>query len=82
MPAAWLMERAGLTKGFCLGAAALSSNHCLALINPGSARACDLLELAGYARRKVLAVFGVRLVPEPVFVGFSQGVDALLRAGE
>jgi UDP-N-acetylmuramate dehydrogenase len=82
VPAAWLMERAGLTKGFRLGAAELSTKHCLALINPGSARACDLLALAAFARRQVAEVFGVRLVPEPVFVGFSQGVDALLRASE
>ena len=76
VPAAWLMEQAGLIKGFTYGAAALSSNHCLALINPGSAKSEDLLALAGYARRQVHEAFGVRLCPEPVFMGFSQGLDA------
>ena len=76
VPAAWLMERAGLVKGFTYGAAALSSNHCLALINPGCAQSKDLLALARHARAQVQEAFGVRLIPEPVFMGFSQGVDA------
>ena len=76
VPAAWLMERAGLVKGLRYGAAALSTNHCLALINPGTATSADILALARHARATVQEFFGVRLNPEPVFMGFSHGVDA------
>jgi UDP-N-acetylmuramate dehydrogenase len=78
LSAAWLMDHAGLHKGLEWGAAGLSSNHCLALINRGEATAQDLLELAAHARHTVGQKFGVRLVPEPVFVGFTQNVDKLL----
>jgi UDP-N-acetylmuramate dehydrogenase len=78
LSAAWLMQRAGLGKGYIHGHAGLSSNHCLALINRGSAQAADLLSLAAFARRTVSEVFGVLLCPEPVFLGFACDVDELL----
>ena len=78
LSAAWLMDHSGLHKGLEWGAAGLSSNHCLALINRGGATAQDLIALAAHARRRVLERFGVCLVPEPVFVGFAGNVDSLL----
>jgi UDP-N-acetylmuramate dehydrogenase len=81
VPAAWLMERAGLHKGLLHGPTGLSSNHCLALINRGNAEAKDLIALAALARGVVFKTFGVTLSPEPVFVGFSHGVDELLASG-
>jgi UDP-N-acetylmuramate dehydrogenase len=63
--AAWLIDRAGLKKGFVMGAAGLSTNHCLALINRGGATARELLALAAYIRAEVGNRFGVSLQPEP-----------------
>lgn len=67
--AAWLIEHAGFGKGFSIGAARVSSKHSLALVNPGTARAADVLALARVIRDGVAAAYGVRLAPEPVLVG-------------
>jgi UDP-N-acetylmuramate dehydrogenase len=72
IPAAWLIERAGFHKGFQHGRAGISTNHSLALINRGGATAADIVELKGIIQSAVEEKFGIRLVPEPVFVGFSQ----------
>jgi UDP-N-acetylmuramate dehydrogenase len=70
--AAWLIERAGFEKGFTIGPAAVSAKHTLALINRGGAQAADIVRLAREIRRGVEDKFGLRLVPEPVFVGFDE----------
>lgn len=68
--AAWLIDKAGFTKGYALpGPAALSTKHTLALTNRGSARASDVAALAREVRDGVRDAFGVTLVNEPVFVG-------------
>lgn len=70
--AAWLIERAGFTKGFGLpGPASLSTKHTLALTNRGSATAADLLDVARQVRAGVSERFGIVLEPEPVLVGVS-----------
>jgi UDP-N-acetylmuramate dehydrogenase len=69
IPAAWLVERAGFQKGFALGAAGISSRHTLALVNRGGARAADILALRDQIVSAVQARFGIRLEPEPVWVG-------------
>jgi UDP-N-acetylmuramate dehydrogenase len=74
--AAWLIEHAGFQKGYSIGPAGLSTRHTLALINKGSARAADILQLARQIRWRVHDKFGVMLVPEPVFVGFDADVEA------
>lgn len=72
VPAAWLIERSGFTKGFPAGSAVrISSKHTLALINAGGGSTKALLELAAQIRAGVRASFGVELVPEPVLVGVS-----------
>jgi len=71
VPAAWLIEQAGFAKGYMLGAAAISSRHTLALINLGTAKAADVLALAGRIRSAVEERFGIKLEMEPVMVGFS-----------
>lgn len=78
LSAAWLIERAGFTKGFGAGRAGLSTRHCLALVNRGGATAQDILTLAREVRAGVRAAFGVTLWPEPVFVGFEAEVAELL----
>ena len=72
--AAWLIEHAGFSKGYSLGPAALSSKHTLALVNKGGATAEDILRLAREIRGRVETNFGIRLVPEPVFLGFDNDV--------
>ena len=68
--AAWLIERAGFTKGFGLpGPASLSTKHTLAVTNRGSASTADVLDLARRVRAGVQEAFGVALVNEPVIVG-------------
>jgi len=69
--AAWLIERSGFNKGFTIGSAGVSTRHTLALVNRGGANAADILRLAREIRQGVEEKFGVRLVPEPVFVGFE-----------
>ncbi|CAN5535434.1 UDP-N-acetylmuramate dehydrogenase [soil metagenome] len=71
LSAAWLIERAGITRGFSLpgSGAAISSKHTLAIINRNGATAADIVQLAGYVRTRVESEFGVRLQNEPVLVG-------------
>ncbi|MGP8173037.1 MAG: UDP-N-acetylmuramate dehydrogenase [Terracidiphilus sp.] len=70
VPAAWLIEQSGFSKGFSLGAAGISSRHTLALINRGGASAAEILALAGQISAAVEARFGIQLEMEPVMVGF------------
>jgi UDP-N-acetylmuramate dehydrogenase len=66
--AAWLIEHAGIPKGFALGAASVSTKHTLALTNRGSATAKEILALAAHIRAQVQQAFGITLVNEPVLV--------------
>jgi UDP-N-acetylmuramate dehydrogenase len=70
IPAAWLIEQAGFTKGHAMGAAGISTLHTLALVNLGGATAHDILALAEHIRSAVASRFGIRLEMEPVLVGF------------
>jgi UDP-N-acetylmuramate dehydrogenase len=67
--AAWLIDKAGFTKGYGSGPARISTKHTLALTNRGSATTEDLLALAREVRDGVRDAFGVTLVNEPVTVG-------------
>ncbi|MFC7218972.1 UDP-N-acetylmuramate dehydrogenase [Streptomyces polyrhachis] len=67
--AAWLIDKAGFTKGYGAGPARISSKHTLALTNRGEATTADLLTLAREVRDGVRETFGVTLVNEPVTVG-------------
>jgi UDP-N-acetylmuramate dehydrogenase len=77
LPAAWLIEQSGFTKGYVQGRAAISSRHTLALVNlgdidgHGGATADEVLALAGRIAEAVEARFGIRLEMEPVLVGFK-----------
>jgi UDP-N-acetylmuramate dehydrogenase len=66
--AAWLIERAGFTRGHARPGAAISSKHTLALTSRGGT-AGDLVALAREVAAGVQDAFGVALHPEPVFVG-------------
>jgi len=85
VPAAWLIERAGFAKGAREGPVGLSSRHTLAIVTREGATAADVVRFGARVARRVEAVFGVRLRPEPVFLGFAGGeaqpdVDYLLGA--
>ncbi|WP_405856629.1 UDP-N-acetylmuramate dehydrogenase [Streptomyces sp. NBC_00090] len=69
--AAWLIDRAGFTKGYGTGPARISTKHTLALTNRGEATTEDLLALAREVVAGVRDAFGITLVNEPVTVGVS-----------
>lgn len=71
VPAAWLIERAGFAKGTSLGRVGLSTKHALAIVNLGGATAAEVLTFATTIRDHVAQNFGIRLMPEVQFVGFS-----------
>jgi UDP-N-acetylmuramate dehydrogenase len=72
LSAAWLIEQAGVARGFALpgSRAAISSKHTLAIVNRGGATAAEVTELSRYIRGLVSARFGVELQPEPALVGY------------
>ncbi len=72
IPAAWLIEKSGFCKGFKFGRVGLSANHTLAIVNLGSATACDVLALKTEIQTKVKDKFNIELTPEPIFVGFEK----------
>jgi len=66
LSAAWLIEQAGITRGFEIAPGArVSTKHVLALTNAGGATAAGINELAGEIRRRVRMSFGIELLPEP-----------------
>ena len=67
--AAWLIEKAGFSRGHGSGRVSLSTKHTLALTNRGGATTEELLDLAREVRDGVRSAFGITLVPEPVLVG-------------
>jgi UDP-N-acetylmuramate dehydrogenase len=70
LSAAWLIERAGIRRGFALpgSRAAISSKHTLAITNRGGATAAEIVQLASYVQLRVQSEFGILLHPEPVLV--------------
>jgi UDP-N-acetylmuramate dehydrogenase len=77
LAAAWLVERAGFARGYADGPAGISTRHTLAIVAHEGARAADIVRVARRVRDAVLARFGVRLHPEPVFWGFTRIEDGL-----
>jgi UDP-N-acetylmuramate dehydrogenase len=75
IPAAWLIERAGFPRGSTDGRVGTSGKHPLAIVNRGGASARDVVRFALGIKRRVLDRFGVRLRPEPVFLGFDGDRD-------
>lgn len=66
--AAWLIERAGFSRGYGSGRARVSTKHTLALTNLGGATTVDLLDLARAIRAGVQSTFGIDLHPEPTLI--------------
>jgi UDP-N-acetylmuramate dehydrogenase len=82
LSAAWLIERAGFSRGERSGSVGLSSKHTLAIVCHEGARADDVVRFARRIRDRVAARFGVRLVPEPNFWGFDRADDELPQSAE
>ena len=68
--AAWLVEKSGFARGYSLGHVGISSKHALAIVNRGGATAAEVLALKDQIQQRVEEIWGVRLEPEPVMVGF------------
>jgi UDP-N-acetylmuramate dehydrogenase len=72
LSAAWLIENAGIGKGFSLphSSAGTSSKHSLAITNRGEATGEQIVQLARFIQMTVSNRFGINLVPEPNLIGF------------
>jgi UDP-N-acetylmuramate dehydrogenase len=70
VPAAWLIEKAGFSKGHRRGAVGISTAHALALVHHGGGTSEELVALARDIREGVRRKFDIELQPEPVFLGF------------
>jgi UDP-N-acetylmuramate dehydrogenase len=71
LSAAWLIEQAGIKRGYIHGNVGTSTRHALAIINRGGGTAGEVVELKDLIQKRVFEAFGVVLTPEPVFVGFD-----------
>jgi UDP-N-acetylmuramate dehydrogenase len=72
LSAAWLIERAGIKRGYAYGNVGTSTKHALAIVNRGGGAAREVVELKELIQKRVFEEFGVELTPEPVFVGFGE----------
>jgi UDP-N-acetylmuramate dehydrogenase len=71
LSAGWLVEHAGIPKGFRRGAVGVSSAHALALVHHGGGTTAALVALAREVRDAVRRRFGVTLTPEPSLIGVA-----------
>jgi UDP-N-acetylmuramate dehydrogenase len=69
--AAWLVEKSGFSRGYGFGHAAISNKHALAIVNRGGATAAEVLALKDQVQQRVEEIWGIKLEPEPVFVGLA-----------
>jgi UDP-N-acetylmuramate dehydrogenase len=71
LSAAWLIENAGVKKGYCIpgSKAGISTKHTLAITNRGGATAAEVVGLATYVQAMVQSHYGIILYPEPNLVG-------------
>jgi UDP-N-acetylmuramate dehydrogenase len=77
VPAAWLIEHSGFSRGYGAGVVGLSSKHPLAIVNRGGATARDVVAFARRIQRQVANRFEVWLRPEPTFIGFGADDDVM-----
>lgn len=71
LPAAWLIERSGISKGMRRGNVAVSSKHTLALVHLGGGSTAELIGLAREIQGRVRDEFDILLEPEPTLVGVA-----------
>ena len=77
LSAAWLIENAGIPKGFQIAGsgAGISTKHCLAITNRGNASAADVIQLKTYIQERVANRWAIRLYPEANLIGFETELD-------
>jgi UDP-N-acetylmuramate dehydrogenase len=68
--AAWLVEKSGFARGYGFGNVGISTKHALAIVNRGGATAAEVLALKDQIQQRVEEIWGIRLEPEPIMVGF------------
>lgn len=68
--AAWLVEKSGFARGYGFGHVGISSKHALAIVNRGGATAAEVLALKDQIQQRVEEIWGIKLEPEPVMLGF------------
>ena len=73
LSAAWLIERAGIQRGYIHGNVGTSTKHALAIVNRGGGSAREVIELKEVIQKRVLDLFEIMLATEPVFIGFEYG---------
>jgi UDP-N-acetylmuramate dehydrogenase len=71
VPAAWLVEHSGFSKGHGKGHVGISRKHALAIVNRGGATAAEIMNFKDDIQCAVEEKWGVRLEMEPVLVGFG-----------
>ena len=76
LSAAWLIERAGIQRGYVHGNVGTSTKHALAVINRGGGTAVEVIELMELIQKRVLERFGVVLLRNP-FLWDSNGRPVL-----
>jgi UDP-N-acetylmuramate dehydrogenase len=69
LSAAWLIERAGIKRGYSHGSVGTSTKHALAIVNRGGGTAREVVELKELIEASVRDRFGITLTPEPMFIG-------------
>jgi UDP-N-acetylmuramate dehydrogenase len=72
LPSAWLIEHAGIKRGFRLGRAGISTKHTLAIVAHPGATATEVIRVAIHVRDTVRSAFEIDLSPEPIFWGFYE----------
>lgn len=70
--AAWLIERAGIARGFTHGNVGTSTKHALAIVNRGGGTAREVIELKELIQKRVFDLIGIALAAEPAFIGVEQ----------
>lgn len=69
LSAAWLIENAGISRGWSpigsAGRVRISTKHTLAISNVGGGTASEVLDLARQVRQRVRDRYGITLSPEP-----------------
>lgn len=68
--AAWLIERAGIHRGYTHGNVGTSTKHALAIVNRGGGTAREVIELKELIQKRVFDLCDIALAVEPVFIGF------------
>ncbi len=71
VPAAWLVEHSGFSKGYSRGHVGISRKHALAIVNRGGATAAEIMNFKDDIQQAVEEQWGLRLDMEPVMVGFE-----------